>query len=99
MATLHVRIDEKTKAKVQKILEDMGLDMSTAVNIYFHHIAMQEAIPFQIVREMRVPDHIMEEWEREAQDALSNGKGYSSVEELHADILGKDYLKKKNLKK
>ena len=77
----------------------MGLDMSTAVNIYFHQIAMQQALPFQVVREVRVPDHIMEEWEREAQDALSNSKGFSSAEELHADILGKDYLKKKNLKK
>lgn len=98
MATLHVRIDEKMKMKVQKILEDMGLDMSTAVNIYFYQIAMQQALPFQVVREVRVPDHIMEEWEREAQEALKS-KGYSSVEELHADILGKNYLKKKNLKK
>lgn len=59
MATLHVRIDDATKKKVQKILDELGLDMSTAVNMYFHQIALQQGIPFEISKERVVPGHIM----------------------------------------
>lgn len=51
MNTLQVRIDEKTKVKVQKILQKMGLDMSTAVKMYFHQIIQRQAIPFLITTE------------------------------------------------
>jgi DNA-damage-inducible protein J len=87
MASLHIRIDDKTKKKVQKILGDLGLDMSTAVNMYFSQIAMHEGIPFTIERERRVPKHIMEKWEREVQEALKNGKRYTNVSTMMADIL------------
>ncbi len=87
MATLHVRIDDKTKQQVKKILDDLGLDMSTAVNMYFHQIALKQGIPFEIIRERYVPDNIMEEWEREAQEALKNGKRYDSVDKMMTDIL------------
>lgn len=91
MATLHVRIDDATKKKVQKILDELGLDMSTAVNMYFHQIALQQGIPFEIYKERVVPSHIMKEWEKEVQEALASGKSYATAEEMHADILGKDY--------
>jgi len=91
MAALHIRIDEKKKKEVQKILDDLGLDMSTAVNMYFHQIALRQGIPFDISKERIVPTHIMREWEREAQEAIASGKSYSSAEEMHADILGKNY--------
>jgi len=91
MASLHVRIDDVTKKKVQKILDELGLDMSTAVNMYFHQIALQKGIPFEISKERVVPEHIMREWEKEVQEALASGKSYATAEEMHADILGKDY--------
>lgn len=93
IASLHVRIDEKTKKKVQKILDDLGLDMSTAINMYFHQISLQEGIPFGITKGRVVPAHIMKEWEREAQEALKSGKSYATAQEMHEDILGKGYDK------
>lgn len=91
MAALHIRINEKKKKEVQKILDDLGLDMSTAVNMYFHQIALQQGIPFEISKERSVPTRIMKEWEREAQEALKSGKSYTTAEKMHTDILGKDY--------
>lgn len=90
MSSLHVRIDEKTKKKVQKILEALGLDMSTAINMYFHQIALHDRIPFAIEKTRAVPAHIMEEWERETQEALASGKSYANAKEMHEDILSED---------
>lgn len=51
MNTLQIRIDEKTKIKAQKILQKMGLDMSTAVKLYFHQIIERKEMPFRIITE------------------------------------------------
>ena len=90
MTSLHVRIDEKMKKKVQKILDDLGLDMSTAINMYFHQIALQDRIPFAIEKTRAVPAHIMREWEKEVQEALASGKSYATAKEMMDDILSED---------
>jgi len=35
---IQVRIDAQTKKEAKKILEEIGMDISTAVNILFKHI-------------------------------------------------------------
>ena len=37
-----------------------------------------------------MPAHIMEEWERETQEALASGKSYANAKEMMADILSED---------
>lgn len=51
MNTLQIRIDEKTKIKAQKVLHKVGLDMSTAVKLFFHQIIERQAVPFLITTE------------------------------------------------
>jgi len=40
--------DSKLKSKAQAILDDLGLDMSTAVNIFLKQLVNKEALPFEI---------------------------------------------------
>ena len=51
MAYIQVRIDDKTKKQVQKILGKLGLDMSSAIKIYFQQIIMKKGIPFTVITE------------------------------------------------
>ena len=51
MTTIQVRIDEKTKKQAQKILNDIGLDMSSAIKMYFKQITIKKGIPFRVVTE------------------------------------------------
>ncbi len=46
--TLHIRIDSKTKAKVQKILKGLGLDLTTAIKIYLNKVIETQSIPFEL---------------------------------------------------
>ena len=46
MANIHVRLDDKLKRDVQKILKKIGLDVSGAVKLYFQQIILSERIPF-----------------------------------------------------
>ncbi len=51
MSNIHVRIKDETKKSASKVLERMGIDMSTAITMYLHQIVITQTIPFRLVTE------------------------------------------------
>ena len=47
---INIRTDSELKAKAQVILSDLGLDMSTAINVFLTQIVYRQAIPFNIAK-------------------------------------------------
>ncbi len=47
MATLQIRIDEKTKTKAKKIFSEMGIDMSRAITLFFQQTITEQGLPFR----------------------------------------------------
>lgn len=45
-ATLNLRIDPETKASAETVLNQLGLSMSTAIEVYLRQIALNGEIPF-----------------------------------------------------
>ena len=43
---IHVRIDDDTKQQAQQIFGDMGLDISTAVNMFIKQVVRNRSFPF-----------------------------------------------------
>jgi len=43
---LHVRIDDDTKKQAQQIFLAMGLDISTAVNMFIKQVVRNQGFPF-----------------------------------------------------
>ena len=79
-------IDSDVKAKVQALYAKLGLDMSTAVNIFFRQCLYAHGLPFEVKDE--IPNQITREAfaEGEAMLADPNTKRFSSVDELFADL-------------
>ncbi|MDR2734828.1 MAG: type II toxin-antitoxin system RelB/DinJ family antitoxin [Spirochaetota bacterium] len=50
---INIRADSELKAKAQSVLNDLGLDMSTAINIFLNQIVLRQAIPFEISKPSR----------------------------------------------
>jgi addiction module RelB/DinJ family antitoxin len=52
MATtnINIRTDSELKAKAQKILADLGFDMSTAINVFLIQVVNKQGIPFEITK-------------------------------------------------
>lgn len=46
--TVNVRMDEKLKKQVEEIFAEMGLNTSTAFNIFARAVVQRRAIPFTI---------------------------------------------------
>lgn len=51
MAYIQLRIDDKLKSKVQKILKKMGLSLSDAIRVYLQQIMIKKGIPFTVITE------------------------------------------------
>jgi DNA-damage-inducible protein J len=45
---INIRTDSELKTKAQTILSELGLDLSTAINLYLYQIVYRQAIPFVI---------------------------------------------------
>ena len=46
--TIHVRVNPETKKDAEAIINDMGLNLSYAINMYLKQIINQKKIPFEI---------------------------------------------------
>ena len=44
----NISIDDEVKAQAQKLFAELGLDLSTAVNIFLRQAIREEGIPFAI---------------------------------------------------
>ena len=45
--TINVRVEEDVKRDVEFLLDKMGMNISTVVNMLFKQMLMDEALPFQ----------------------------------------------------
>ena len=84
-AIIQVRVNAQVKKNAQKALKGMGLDISTAVNMFLHQIVTTQTMPFQ----SRTVNGFTPAQEQEYLDAarnLKDGKLYSSVDEMMDDI-------------
>lgn len=70
MSTLQVRIDEKTKRLAKKVLDRIGMDMSSAIKVFFRQIVITNGLPFQPLTE----NGLTEKQEREILKASAEAK-------------------------
>lgn len=51
MSYIQLRIDDKTKNAAKKILDELGIDMTSAIKVYLKQIAINKGIPFILATE------------------------------------------------
>lgn len=83
---LTIRIDKELKEQAEQLFSELGMNMTTAFNVFVRQAVRQGKIPFEI--SLNVPNAetlaAMEEADRISSDP--NEKRYSSFEELVAEV-------------
>lgn len=95
-----VRINDNIKKEIMPILEDLGLSLSEAINIFLHQIKLNNGIPFKLKRREiielndgygsyicecgRLHDYSKININEVMKD--TDGKTYNSVEELIKEL-------------
>ena len=79
---LNIRTDKDVKEKAEKILNELGLNMTSAVNIFLRTAIRERGIPFEL--KLDVPNETsiaaIEEGRKMASDPSS--PRYSNIDEL-----------------
>ena len=81
-STITVRVEEKVKKEASNIFKEVGMDMSTAINIYLKQVIRSNGIPFQLSAE--IPNEVT----MRAIMAAEKGDmaSFSSIDELMEDL-------------
>lgn len=90
-SAINVQVDAKDKEQATSILKNLGLNMSTAINMFIKQIIKKDGIPFEVVNPK--PSKELLEALQEGEDILSgkkNVKGYHNVNDMINDILNED---------
>ena len=89
MATVNmsIRMDTELKKQAEAMFSDMGLNMTTAMNMFLRQVVRQGKIPFEIATD--IPNAETVAAIKEMDDMLSGkipAKRYSSTKELFEDL-------------
>jgi len=81
-----IRMDANLKAQAEALFNELGMNLSTAFNIFVRQSLREGAIPFKIHLERPNAETIaaMEEAKRIANDP--SVKGYTDINELFAEL-------------
>lgn len=81
MANINIRTEENVKREATQIFNALGLDMSSAVNIFLRKTIMQQGIPFEL--KLEVPNETTIKAIKEADEMVKNGcVGYDNLDDL-----------------
>lgn len=86
-SNINVRMDEALKKQFDSLCTELGLNMTTAFNIFAKTMVRQQRIPFEIGLEIPNAETVaaMREAERIAHDP--GVKGYTDVDEMMRELL------------
>lgn len=82
--TLHVRVEPTVKQKAEKTLNDLGLSITEAINVFLNQVILNDGIPFEIKKPRFNKETI------QAIEDVKNGKNISktfdSVDEMFEEL-------------
>ena len=89
MATVNmsIRMDTELKKQADAMLSDMGLNMTTAMNMFLRQVVRQGRIPFEIATD--IPNSETLAAMKEVDDMINGripAKKYTSTDELFKDL-------------
>lgn len=82
--TMNIRVDSDIKNNAKKIFAELGMDLTTAVNIFLRQSIREHGMPFEL--KLRVPNDETLEAIRQVNNKEDLSKPFSSISELMEDL-------------
>ena len=83
---LCVRIDPELKSQAEALFNDLGMNLTTAITVFFRQAVRENRIPFEITRD-RPNKETTAAMRYAATKAMDpNVKGYTDVDELFREL-------------
>ena len=85
MISTSIKIDAKTKKEAQELFKDLGINLTTAVNIFLKQAVREQGLPFYVGK-TKYRDEVYQAM-KDAEQGKNLSKGYDNVKEMFEDIL------------
>ena len=82
--TLHIRIESKVKQKAEETLNELGLSIADAVNVFLKQVILNDGIPFEI-RKPKLNKETIEAIE-DARQGKNLSKTFDTVDEMFEEL-------------
>lgn len=82
MVQINVRVDEDVKRRAERVCQEIGISMSSAINVYLKKIARENKIPFELTADPFYSKENIDYLEKKYND-YKNGK----LELIERDII------------
>lgn len=94
-SAINVNVPSDVKKEATKLFNDLGLNMSTAINMFLKRAIIERGIPFEVKEVNPTPSpellEALEEGEQIIKDIESGKrKGYHNVRQMFEEILNED---------
>ena len=84
---IQIRIDSETKKKAKKILDNLGIDMSSAIKLFFRQIINAKNLPFELRGENGLTLRNAELLRESIISAKNSTKAFKDGSDLLKDVL------------
>lgn len=83
---LNIRIDKDIKMQAEKLFEALGINMTSAVNIFLRQAIRENGIPFEV--KINTPNEVTLSAIKEGKAILNdkNSTGYNNMADLRAAL-------------
>ncbi len=84
MAQISLRVDDDVKRNAEETLDEIGLSMSSAINIFLKTVAREKRIPFELSADPFYSPrniHYLEEIMRDVKEGKANFKEHELIRE------------------
>ena len=85
MAQINLRVDDDVKRNAEQTLNEIGLSMSTAINIFLKTVVRENRIPFELSVDPFYGKENMEELKRRAENVRTGKRVLTEHEPIGAD--------------
>ena len=82
--TLHIRIEPSVKQKAEETLNELGLSIADAINVFLRQVILNDGIPFEI-RKPKFNKETIEAIE-DAKKGKNLSKTFDSVDEMFEEL-------------
>lgn len=82
--TLHIRIEPSVKQKAEETLNELGLSIADAINVFLKQVILNDGIPFEI-RKPKFNKETIEAIE-DAKKGKNLSKTFDSVDEMFEEL-------------
>lgn len=85
MAQISLRVDDDVKRGAEQALDEIGLSMSTAINVFLRKVAREKRIPFELSADPFYSESNIRYLEDIMQDVKNGSAHFAEHELIEAD--------------